>query len=945
MHRGKLPHVTILSLSVEHRRGNTRHAAISSRRVQREVWQRLLTVVLLLVGGLVAASLRAPAASATGSQPCDLLAAGNTACVGAYSSARAMYSSYNGPLYQVQRESDVQTTDIGLLAAGGYANAAAQDAFCAGTVCTVTKIYDQSPQHNDLTPGPVGAAGSTDTGVRADALPVTAGGHKVYGLLFDAGTGFRKMTGSGVATAGQPESMYAVLSGTHIAQQDRCCFDFGNGEITAADTGNGHMDALNISDHCTAEPCSGSGPWFQADFENATFMGSGLGINGYQNPNNISMGWNHPFLTGVLRNDGQHNFALDGGPSDAASLTSLYSGALPSNPSGYVPMKQEGGIVLGIGGDNSNAASGAFFEGVMTAGYASNTVVASVQTNIASVGYTGTTGGGTGEAAVNAATGKCLDVSGNDVGANGAAIDLWDCLHDAVDQSWTPTDGARLTNAPLRALGRCLDVPSGSTVAGTKVQLYDCNGNVAQNWTQQANGTLVNPNSGLCLTAPGATPGNGTLLDIEACTGSTAQQFRLEYPYQPVAAPGGKCLDVSGANSGGNGAAIDLWDCQREAADQYWLHNANGSLTTIGRCLDVPSGSAVAGTAVQLYDCNGNVAQVWVQQSNGSLLNPHSDLCLSDPGGTTANGTALVIDTCNGTANQKFVVASGQTVAGPGSTCLDADGNDQYGNWFGFGVFSRTCVPSEADQHWILHSDNTLRTLTRCLDINGNATASGTQVGLFNCNGVNGQQWIQRPDGTLLNPGSGLCLTQPGGNSANRLDIEACAGAANQQFAYLGVQSLAPSTALSLRSTTSCCTTSYVRHQNGVAKLSTITATNPSGDFSDASWTARSALNGTAGCVSFESKNYPGGYLRQSAGAVYQQQNDNTAQFKTDATFCPVVGNNGQGVSLKWAGNSALYLRHYNGSIYVASNGGADPWDGTTSWSDDTSWTVTPSWA
>ena len=34
--------------------------------------------------------------------------------------------------------------------------------------------------------------------------------------------------------------------------------------------------------------------------------------------------------------------------------------------------------MLGIGGDNSNAASGAFFEGVMTQGYASNATIASV---------------------------------------------------------------------------------------------------------------------------------------------------------------------------------------------------------------------------------------------------------------------------------------------------------------------------------------------------------------------------------------------------------------------------------------------------------------------------------------------------------------------------------------------------------------------------------------
>ncbi len=83
------------------------------------------------------------------------------------------------------------------------------------------------------------------------------------------------------------------------------------------------------------------------------------------------------------------------------------------------------------------------------------------------------------------------------------------------------------------------------------------------------------------------------------------------------------------------------------------------------------------------------------------------------------------------------------------------------------------------------HPDNTLQTLTRCLDIRANSIASGTGVELFNCNGIGGQIWIQQSNGTLKNPQSGLCLTDPGSNIANTtvLDIEACTGAANQQFA------------------------------------------------------------------------------------------------------------------------------------------------------------------
>ena len=46
--------------------------------------------------------------------PCDIYAAGD-ACVAAHSTTRALYASYNGPLYQVLRQSDGKTLDIGIV--------------------------------------------------------------------------------------------------------------------------------------------------------------------------------------------------------------------------------------------------------------------------------------------------------------------------------------------------------------------------------------------------------------------------------------------------------------------------------------------------------------------------------------------------------------------------------------------------------------------------------------------------------------------------------------------------------------------------------------------------------------------------------------------------------------------------------------------------------------
>ena len=71
----------------------------------------------------------------------------------AHSMTRALYSAYAGPLYAVTRRSDMASKTITALSAGGFADAAAQDAFCAGTGCTVETIFDQSPHGNHLKAG------------------------------------------------------------------------------------------------------------------------------------------------------------------------------------------------------------------------------------------------------------------------------------------------------------------------------------------------------------------------------------------------------------------------------------------------------------------------------------------------------------------------------------------------------------------------------------------------------------------------------------------------------------------------------------------------------------------------------------------------------------------------------------------------------------------------
>ena len=73
--------------------------------------------------------------------PCDIYRKAGTPCVTAQSTTRVRDSRYRGPLYQVQRDSDGATLDI-RATRDGYADAAAQDAFLAGTIGRITVIYD-----------------------------------------------------------------------------------------------------------------------------------------------------------------------------------------------------------------------------------------------------------------------------------------------------------------------------------------------------------------------------------------------------------------------------------------------------------------------------------------------------------------------------------------------------------------------------------------------------------------------------------------------------------------------------------------------------------------------------------------------------------------------------------------------------------------------------------
>ena len=78
--------------------------------------------------------------------------------------------------------------------------------------------------------------------------------------------------------------------------------------------------------------------------------------------------------------------ALKAADATQGGLEVKYDGARPSHAD-YNPMRKQGGLVLGTGGDNSDRALGIFYEGAITAGYASAATDDAVQANVVAVGY------------------------------------------------------------------------------------------------------------------------------------------------------------------------------------------------------------------------------------------------------------------------------------------------------------------------------------------------------------------------------------------------------------------------------------------------------------------------------------------------------------------------------------------------------------------------------
>ncbi|MFD9000100.1 ricin-type beta-trefoil lectin domain protein [Streptomyces sp. NPDC059582] len=241
-------------------------------------------------------------------------------------------------------------------------------------------------------------------------------------------------------------------------------------------------------------------------FEPSTVHGTIHGP-GYSGSGGIGAGYSLP--NGQAFADAFHTFAVDWAP-DSITWTvdgNVYQRRTPADLGGRTWVFNKPFFLI------LNLAVGGYWPGDPdgSTAFPQQLVVDSVSVT------TGDTATGS---AIRGLAGKCVDVAAAN-SANGTPVQLYDCNGTAAQQWTVGSDGT------LRALGKCLDVTGNGTADGTAVQLWDCTGGPNQKWAVSAAHDIVNPQANKCLDVTGNNSANGTRLQLWTCTGGANQKWTV----------------------------------------------------------------------------------------------------------------------------------------------------------------------------------------------------------------------------------------------------------------------------------------------------------------------------------------------------------------------------------------------------------------------------------
>jgi hypothetical protein len=398
-----------------------------------------------------------------------------------------------------------------------------------------------------------------------------------------------------------------------------------------------------------------------------------------------------------------------------------------------------------------------------------------------------------------ASGGQCLEVTGvvgNNPPPDKAPVQLAACDGGAAQRWGQPFENNALTGE-LTLRGRCLAVANNGTASHSLVEVQNCSNQPVKPpnhvWAANADGSLVNPQSGKCLDAPDGL--SGVQLQLYDCHGGPNQKFLR--PGNPIKYESNdqKCLDVPNGDPM-NGNKVQIHSCN-QGTNQNFVQAFNGTkldgtLRVLGKCLDVANNSTANNAKVQIFDCNGQGNQEWRPQLDGSILNPQSGRCLDLPSGDTSDGIQLQIHDCNGGNAQKWRVVDnhrGQAFGTPPDPtsrmqyCTDRMSPDQgLLPWDVIGVQNR---------YGRKYRGSLVGFRGHCANVKDASTTLGASIINFPCRGTWNDTWFRDPAATNERFKSGAnnrCLNVANGSAPNPLISFTCNNDENERFPTVGVE-------------------------------------------------------------------------------------------------------------------------------------------------------------
>ncbi|MER6073680.1 lectin [Streptomyces sp. NPDC001817] len=251
--------------------------------------------------------------------------------------------------------------------------------------------------------------------------------------------------------------------------------------------------------------------------------------------------------------------------------------------------------------------------------------------------------------------------------------------------------------------------------------------------------------------AAGGEPGNDDLGEMSAWYVWSALGLYPETPgtadlaigsplfTSAVVTAGGHTLTVNAPSAAAGSPYVQALTLNGGAWNKAYLPASSlGSSTELDFTLSSTADTQWAADASAAPPSYDGTPGTGVAQPSGPLTETLTGKCVDDAGAGTANGTAVQIYGCNGSAAQTWKVAP----------------------------------------------DGTLQVLNDCMDVTAGATTSGTKIQLHTCNGTQAQQWRPDNSGELVNPVSGLCLTDSGNGATNKtqLTLATCTGSVGQRW-------------------------------------------------------------------------------------------------------------------------------------------------------------------